>query len=234
MNVVITISAYNEEKNLPSVVREARRFGAVVVIDDGSSDNTAIVGENSGAEVVRLPINLGQGMANLTGFRVALAMDCDVVIQMDGDGQHNPDEIPKFLLELQEGEADIVVGSRILGSNYQSAPFFRRLFLPYLTWIINRLTGYELTDSMCGYRAFRAESLRRIQYIFDRFREPQYMTAEMYIRFAQERMTIQEIPINLSNRQSGESYKGLMRYGWGVVRAILVSLTDRNNHKLCV
>lgn len=221
MRTLVTIAILNEEQNLGAVLKKMPEYVEVLVVDDGSTDKSAEIARQYGARVVYHPINLGQGFAVITGFRAALMNDYDVIIEMDGDGQHDPMEIPCLLSKLNESGADIVVGSRILGSNYEGAPLFRRIFLPYFTWVINRITGYHLTDAMCGFRAFRADSLRRVQHVFTECGEPQYLAAEMFIRFARAGLTVVEVPVHLSTRSSGSSYKGLVRYGWGVTRAIL-------------
>ncbi len=224
MKVAITIAAYNEEANLAPVVDSAREHGTVIVVDDGSSDRTAEVARQHGAQVIRHPVNMGQGMAVLTGFIAALTGDYDVVIAMDADGQHNPAEIPKFVQRLAESDAHIVVGSRVLGSDYRGAPLLRRLFLGPLTWVINKLTGYRMTDSMCGFRAYRTQALQRVEHVLLDMWEPQYMSAEMFIRFSRAGLTVDEVPVTLADRQSGLSYKGTARYGWGIARAILQAM----------
>jgi glycosyltransferase involved in cell wall biosynthesis len=227
VKIAITLSAYNEELNIRPVLEDATRYGDIIVVDDGSPDRTVEIAQECGVQVVKHPLNLGQGLAVITGFKAALGADYDVIIEMDADGQHNPAEIPLFLKKLEESGADIVVGSRILGSNYANAPLARRYFLPKLTSVINLLTGYNLTDSMCGFRAFRSASLRRVLPLLDRMLEPQYLAAEMFMRFSREGLTVEEVPINLQDRTSGVSRKGLFRYGWGIGRAILKVLLER-------
>ncbi len=221
MQTVVTIAAYNEEKVIGSVLEQIPPDYDVVVVDDGSTDNTRDICREQGATVVKHVINLGQGAAVLTGFRKALEKNYDYIIEMDGDGQHDPADIPRFI-EIMENDPsiDIVVGSRRLGSTYK-APFFRQTFLPVFTGIINMITGYRLTDSMSGFRAFRADSLRRCHSLIDGFLEPQYLASEMFIKFAKEGLTVAEIPIHISSRGFGVSYKGLARYGWGVTRTII-------------
>jgi glycosyltransferase involved in cell wall biosynthesis len=224
MRTAVTISVLNEERNIGDVLTRMPHNVDAILVDDGSTDRTAEIAAAHGARIVHHPVNLGQGLGVITGFRAALMDDYDVIIEMDGDGQHDPQDIPRFLDKLGESDADIVIGSRILGSNYEGAPFFRRTFLPHFTWVINQITGYDLTDSMCGFRAFRARSLRRVQHVLAQIDEPQYLAAEMWIRFAREGLTVVEIPIDLAGRSSGVSYKGLVRYGWGVAKTILTTL----------
>jgi glycosyltransferase involved in cell wall biosynthesis len=145
---------------------------------------------------------------------------------MDGDGQHDPEEITLFIKKIEETGADIIAGSRILGSNYKNAPFLRRIFLKPLTWLLNRLTGYTISDSMCGFRAFRGESLRKVSHVFNDMLEPEYIASEMWIKFSHEGLTAAEIPITLADRKHGFSYKGLFRYGWGVISTIIRARMD--------
>lgn len=224
--ITITFSAYNEEENLRRVLERAHPFGNLIVVDDGSSDATIRVARECGAAIAAHPLNMGQGLAVMTGFKAALLGECDVIIEMDADGQHDPEEIPLFIEKMEETGADIVVGSRILGSNYEGAPWARRYFLPKLTALLNGITGYKMTDSMCGFRAFRREGLVRALPILDRMIEPQYLAAEMFIRFSRLGLTVDEVPIRMRDRTSGVSRKGLFRYGWGVSRAILHAMLD--------
>ncbi|MCP5045537.1 MAG: hypothetical protein GY940_00075, partial [bacterium] len=117
-------------------------------------------------------------------------------------------------------------GSRIKGNDYKKAPWARKVFLKPLTRLLNRLTGFRLTDSMCGYRAYRVSSLKRIKEIFDDFKEPEYMASEVWIKFSRAGLTVKEVPIALGERKFGFSYKGLFRYGWGVASTIIRSEMD--------
>ncbi len=226
--VVATLTAYNEGKTLDALVSKLRELGYdVIVVDDGSGDETSRIARQAGAYVYRHHTNLGQGCAVLTSFKAALLGDYDVVVEMDADGQHDPDEIPLMVAKLDETKADIVVGSRILGANYDGAPFFRRKLLPAFTTLINLLTGYRMTDALCGFRAFRAESLARVAPILDSMLEPEYIAAEMFIRFSGAGLSVEEIPIRLRARKIGSSRKGFIRYGMGIIKAIARVIADR-------
>lgn len=224
MKTIITIAAYNEENIIGSVLDKIPPEYEIVVVDDGSIDDTKAICKKHGAKVVSHVLNIGQGAAVLTGFRKAFELECDYIIEMDGDGQHDPDDISRFVEVLENNpEIDIVIGSRILGSSYK-APFFRRTFLPVFTGIINKITGYQMTDSMSGFRAFRASSLFQCKSIINGFFEPQYLASEMFIKFSREGLKVAEIPIHIGERGFGFSYKGLIRYGWGVSRTIVRTL----------
>jgi glycosyltransferase involved in cell wall biosynthesis len=229
MKVVVTLTALNEANNLGNIIPKIIEHGYdCILVDDGSTDLTSKTARNLGARVLRHCVNLGQGYAVLTSFKAALKEDCQIIIEMDADGQHDPSEIPLFIKKMETTGTDIVVGSRILGSNYENAPFFRKTFLPYFTWVINTLTGYRMTDAMCGFRAFRKDSLARVAPLLDTMLEPQYIAAEMFIRFAKAGLFVEEIPISLSDRSSGYSYKGFIRYGFGVLKAISRTLMDKD------
>jgi glycosyltransferase involved in cell wall biosynthesis len=226
--VAVVMAVFNEEQIVGSVLQEMPEGVDVIIVDDGSTDDTVQIATAFGAEIIRHLINLGQGVALTIGFRAALMRDYDIIIEMDGDGQHDPHDIPRFVTTLQETGCDFVVGSRRLGASYEGEPFFRRTFLPTLTHVINLFTGYRLTDSMCGFRAFRASSLRRCHSVLYETTGRQYVAAEWFIKFSKAGLTVAEIPIRLKKRQHGTSYKGLVRYGWGVARSIVRGVLWRN------
>ena len=231
MKLTVVIPAYNEEKNIGYVINTVKQYtNEVIVVDDGSRDLTFERAKSAGADIVlRHIVNMGKGMAMNTGFEAALARDAGIVVFIDADGQHDPLEIPKFIKRMEETGADIVVGSRILGSNHPNAPYFRKTFLPHFTAAINTLTGYRMTDSMCGFRAFNTDSLRRVEPLLNSMLEPEYLAAEMFIRFAKAGLRVEEVPVNLQDRLSGQSYKGFIRYGFGVLKAIIRTLFDRGH-----
>ena len=207
MKTVILITVYNEEKNIGHLLNEIPSSFDVYIVDDGSTDNTVKVAEDGGAHVIKLPLNLGQGAATIAGYKLLINKKYDIIVKMDGDGQHNPDQIPLFIEKIEKTAVDVVVGSRILGADYESAPFFRKTFLPVYTSLINKLTGYKMTDSMSGFRAFKVDALRKVINILDDLIEPQYMASEMFIRFSKAGLSIAEVPINMRERKSGTSYK---------------------------
>jgi glycosyltransferase involved in cell wall biosynthesis len=227
MTVMVTLAACNEEKSVGDIVRRLHDLGfRCVVVDDGSIDRTVQVAAEAGAEVVSHAVNLGQGDALLTGFKVCLLDPvCDIIVEMDADGQHDPADVPRFVEKIRAGTADIVVGSRILGSHQPASPL-RKVFLPYYTRLINCLTGYQMTDALCGFRAFRRQSIERIAPELNFIIEPQYVAAEMFIRFSRRGLSIEEIPVHVAERHWGVSRKGVMRYGFGILRAIARTLLD--------
>ena len=155
---VAIVPARNEEGAVGRVVEELRAFDPeldVLVIDDGSEDATAASAAAAGAVVVRLPFNLGIGGAVQTGFKYALEQGYDTVIRLDGDGQHDPQEIPQLLAPLARGEADVVVGSRFANGSdgdYRP-PFASRAGIRWFAQLVSLLTRQKLTDTTSGFQA---------------------------------------------------------------------------------
>jgi glycosyltransferase involved in cell wall biosynthesis len=156
----VIIPAYNEARFIGSVVLQAHRYAAnVIVVDDGSRDDTVKIAEAAGAVVIRHEINSGKGVALKTGFQYARQLaDVMVIITIDGDGQHNCSEIPEMTRPILEGRADLVVGSRFLGKKSDIPPW--RIFGQHaLTLATNLSSRSALTDSQSGFRAFSRKML---------------------------------------------------------------------------
>lgn len=234
MKALVTIAIFNEGRSLPSFLEKRKTCPKdlpgvdFLFVDDGSDDNAWEILQSRGIPYVRHEINLGQGIACNTGMLAAIRLGYDVVITMDGDGQHDFSDIPVFLQCMETTDADIVVGSRILGSNHGDAAFVRRFFLPHVTWVVNRLSGYRLTDAMCGFRAYRVESLKRVVGELSNLMEGEYTAAELFMRFGRAGLKVREVPVSLNNRIVGRSHKGMVKYGMGILRAIARTLMDRH------
>lgn len=160
MTTIAILPAFNEEVSIGSMVLHARQHvDHVVVIDDGSNDRTSEVATLAGAEVIRHPKNLGKGMALRTGFEHAGKNGCKVVITMDSDGQHDPDDIHKLISPILNEEADIVNGSRYMNDTDKNTPFYRRIGQNILDKATNLNAGLQITDTQSGFRAFARHTL---------------------------------------------------------------------------
>jgi hypothetical protein len=154
--VIAVVPAHNEARFIGSVVLQARRFvETVVVVDDGSTDGTAQLAEDAGAEVVRRQSQGGKARALMDGFAEARRRRADVVVMLDGDAQHDPADIPSLVAPILSGAADVVIGSRFKG-RLSEAPGWRRLGQQALTVATNVVSGTRLTDSQSGFRALAA------------------------------------------------------------------------------
>lgn len=161
MKRIAVIPAYNEAKAVVPVVQEAlRHVDAVIVVDDCSSDGTAEAARQAGAEVVRHPLQRGAGRATATGIQAALRMGAEFIVTLDADGQHLAEEIPILLRPLQEGEADMTLGCRLV--DRRSMPLIRRLgnsFANYWTWLFFNI---KVSDSQSGYRGMTRETAEKL------------------------------------------------------------------------
>jgi len=163
--LVIFMPAYNEERTVGSVALLAKEYGAVFVVDDGSTDRTADVAKAAGAKVISHQKNMGYGAALKTALAAARKMDADAFVFMDADGQHNPAEIPAVAAPVISGKAGLCQGSRFLGK-FVSAPAGRREGVAFINKLNSTHSGRQEVDSQCGFRAFskKAAALARVEH----------------------------------------------------------------------
>lgn|SRR3989338_1966236 len=197
MENVVVIPAHNEEKNLAAVLQEVGKYTPhIIVVDDGSQDSTKEIAEQHHALVLKHPVNMGKGAALKTGCDYALEQGAKNIIVMDGDGQHEPKEIPKLLNALNGH--DIVFTHR---QQATSMPFV----LKFGNWFINQtlktLYGINVKDSQCGFRAFHAETYKKVRWSTRDY----YMETEMIVNSGKHRLNYTEIPIETIY---GDKYKG--------------------------
>ncbi|WP_132058636.1 glycosyltransferase family 2 protein [Halorussus amylolyticus] len=160
-HVVVGIPAYNEESGIGSTVLGVTRYADdVVVVDDGSTDRTPVLVEQTDATVIRHERNRGKGAAVRTLFDHAADLDCDALVLLDADGQHDPADIPSLAAPVVEGEADMVIGSRYLAAeDSDETPVYRRVGQLVLDYCTTQVTGADLTDTQSGFRAFSPRAL---------------------------------------------------------------------------
>lgn len=204
MKIIIVIPAYNEESTVERVIQEIRMLKknyGVVVIDDCSTDRTRENACRSGATVLSLPMNLGIGAAVQTGFKYALRENYDVAVQVDGDGQHPPSEIPKLINAMEKLRADVVIGSRFLEKKGFQSTFGRRMGISYFRFLHNILTRVDVADCTSGFRALNQKALK----IVNEYYPDEYPEAESIVLFASHRLKILEIPVVMRERLGGQS-----------------------------
>ena len=215
--VIIIMPAHDEAQNLPSVLSELRRSVPgfdVVVIDDYSSDETAAVAAQLGAQVVRLPCNLGYGAAVQTGFKYAVERGYDYGVMLDADGQHDPSCIPAVLAPVLADEADVAVGSRFLGRTEYRTSWVRRTGMRIFGAIVARLTGRRVTDPTSGFQALSREVLG----FFARDNYPSdYPDADTLLLLNYAGFRVVEVPVRMRDRLTGVS----MHSSWKVFYYIL-------------
>jgi glycosyltransferase involved in cell wall biosynthesis len=194
MTITAILPAYNEEISIGSVVLHARQHvDNVVVVDDGSKDRTAEVAELAGAEVIRHPRNMGKGAALKTGFNYAGRNGTTVIVTMDSDGQHDPEDIPKLMAPIIKGEADIVNGSRYIYGNGKNTPLYRRIGQNVLDNFTNFNCGLHITDTQSGFRAFARHTLP----VFRFESRGLEIESEMLVDAAKAGLTIKEVEVGV-------------------------------------
>jgi glycosyltransferase involved in cell wall biosynthesis len=225
------VPARNEEAAVARVVEELRAFDPdldVLVIDDGSEDATADTAAAAGAVVVRLPFNLGIGGAVQTGFKYALEHGYDTVIRLDGDGQHDPQEIPQLLGPLARDEADVVVGSRFAdGLGDYRPPFARRAGIRWFAHLVSLLTRQKLTDTTSGFQAVNARAIR----LFAADYPHDYPEVEAAVMVVRHQLRIVEVPARMRGRETGASSITAVRslyYAVKVTLALFIGIFRRS------
>lgn len=210
--IITLIPAHNEESTIGQVVRKCKRYSsATFVIDDGSTDKTAIRAKDVGGIVIKLKKNRGVGAAIKMGYRTILKFIEEdfkdispsndmIIVNLDGDGQHNPDEIPKVIKPILEDKADFVIGSRFTGSTKDTS-MIRRGGNVFFSFLVSILTRNKITDAQSGYRAINIRTLKKIK-LKENFTNRQ----EMIIRVAKQKCRIKEVPINVNIRSYGKSF----------------------------
>ncbi len=219
---LITVSpAFNEAENVAGVIKEIPAMieghhVVPVVVSDGSTDRTAAAAREAGAFVAELPIQRGGGLALRVGYEVALRLGADIVVTLDSDGQHLPEEIPVMIAPILSGEADYVNGSRLLGS-FERESLIRHVGVHVFSRIITVLTGRRITDPSSGYRAARADLLEKLV-----LEQDQFWTSEILIEALRHRARVVEVPVTFLARAGGESKKPKsLRYGWNFLKVII-------------
>jgi glycosyltransferase involved in cell wall biosynthesis len=199
------VPAYNEEATVASVVGAIRRKTPqldVLVIDDGSTDSTAERAEDAGAPVLRMPFNLGIGGAVQAGFKYADEHGYDFMVQVDGDGQHDPGELAKLFDAMQSPDrADMICGTRFATETGYMAPVSRRTGIHLFAFLLSRLLRQPVTDPTSGFRLYN----RRAIAVFARDYPHDYPEVEAVLMLHHHRLTMREVPVHMYPRGGGVS-----------------------------
>jgi glycosyltransferase involved in cell wall biosynthesis len=221
--VVVVIAALDEADCIADVLREipATACGLRVdtlVVDDGSTDGTGDVARACGVHVARLERNCGHGVALRLGYQLAREHGGRFIVTLDADGQWNPAELEDVLAPVAAGEADFVIGSRVLGAA-ETDDAFRHAGVHVFARLVRLLTGVRVTDTSSGFRALRAEVTATVPQ-----HQVQYQTSELLIGAIAAGYRIAERPIVMRKRLAGESKKGHnVLYGFRYCRVILTT-----------
>jgi glycosyltransferase involved in cell wall biosynthesis len=213
--IVVVIPAYNESTRVAAAVIDAARFSDhVLVIDDCSTDETAHVAKTAGATVLRHVVNRGQGAALQTGMDFALqTLGAHVVVHFDADGQMRGDEIPMMVKPIVDGDADVVLGSRFLGSPAKDMPVIRKILVRLGTVFTMALSGIRVTDTHNGFRAFSRKAAGDIRISLDRMAH----ASEIIDLVKTKRFRFVERPVTIT--YSAET----LRKGQSTIKALLTA-----------
>jgi glycosyltransferase involved in cell wall biosynthesis len=220
--VLVVIPAWNEQAALPGVLAELAGVvdaGAILVVNDGSTDNTSTVAHRAGVDVLDLPINLGVGGAMRAGYKYAQRQGYDVVVQLDADGQHDPQEIPLLLQALGAPGVDLVIGARFTGSSQYSAHGPRRWAMKLLSTMLSCVTRTRLTDTTSGFKASgpRAVALFATNYPAEYLGD----TIESLVIAARAGLTVRQVSVNMRPRVAGSPSQGPVKSSVHLVRAVV-------------
>jgi glycosyltransferase involved in cell wall biosynthesis len=162
MKICAVIPSFNEERHIAEVVSGLKKHGIeALVIDDGSGDETFSLAKKAGAQLIKHGENMGKGYSVREGFSYCLKNGFDAAVTLDGDGQHRPEEIPKFVKAYESTKADIIIGNRM--SDTKNMPPVRKLTNHLMSRIISRICGQYIPDTQCGYRFFTKKILESVK-----------------------------------------------------------------------
>lgn len=190
MNILVLIPAHNEASRVKSVIEKIRSAGLpVLVVNDGSTDDTASVAQKAGAEVISLPVNKGKGAAIREGFGHFLAKQYSSVILMDADGQHDTNDLPRFIQLISHGDSDMVIGDRMTSPGCM--PWIRRATNSFMSFILSSACRQIVPDTQCGFRALKRQVVEKINLKTERFE----IESEMILEAAKKGFKIGSVPI---------------------------------------
>jgi glycosyltransferase involved in cell wall biosynthesis len=225
MKILVIVPAYNEESCIQGVVEDLNENfppGDVVVINDGSQDNTSSVAKTLGVKVIDLPYNLGIGGAMQTGFLYAVREGYDVAIQFDGDGQHSAEEIPKILKPFMEDRGDLIVGSRFLSETGFTSSVQRRLGAKILSLVVSALIRKRITDTTSGFRLYGKKAIEFFSVLYPE----DYPEVEAFILAHKKGLRIEEVPAEIRARKFGRSSITIPRAVYYMAKVLLAIFVD--------
>jgi hypothetical protein len=229
--VLVVVPAFEEAANIAGVVHDLRAHiptAEVLVVDDGSTDDTARRARAAGARVARLPFNLGVGAAMQTGFLAALDGGYDAAVQVDGDGQHPASEIAGLLAPILGDEADVVIGSRYLDNRGYVTPAGRRVGQRYFSGLVRMISGRRFTDTTSGFRAYNRTALAYVARSYSR----DYPEVNALVALARAGFRLREVPVTMRDRQGGASHISAWRALYYMTKVPLASFMSATRSRI--
>jgi glycosyltransferase involved in cell wall biosynthesis len=225
MKKLVIIPAYNEEKNIKHVVEDivnnSQGFD-YVVINDSSTDDTKSVCVKNGYNFVNLPVNLGIGGAVQTGYLYAYANNYDIVVQFDGDGQHDARYLNNMFEYMNNNKLDMLIGSRFIKNEGFQSSFARRIGIVYFSILIRKLTGATITDPTSGYRMINRDLIK----LFCHYYPKDYPEPESVVTVLRNSYLVGEMPVMMKERENGKSSINFVKSFYYMVKVTLAILID--------
>jgi glycosyltransferase involved in cell wall biosynthesis len=223
--IIVCVPAFNEANSISDIVQKSKKYAnQVIVYDDGSRDNTYDVAISAGATVIRNRENNGYGVAIRSLFQAAKEQEADIMVTLDSDGQHNPDEIPYLIERLKQG-FDIVIGSRFLrNDDKEKVPRFRSFGIKTITKLTQTGTSTKITDSQSGFRAYGKDALSKINL----FEDGMAVSTEILLRANEKKLSITEVPITINYDIESTSTHNPIRHGIGVLYSVFQFISLRH------
>lgn len=218
LKIIAAIPCYNEAEFIKDVVNKVSEYvDRVIVIDDGSTDDTVKVSEAAGAEVIQHESNRGYGQSIQSCFNATRKYNADVLVTLDGDGQHDPSEIQRVLAPIVNGEADIVIGSRFLDpAQKNQIRRYRKFGIDVITWLYNFGTCTKVIDAQSGFRAYSRKALEA----FSLTEKGMSISVEVLIKARRKGFVITEVPISCIYHAQGSSINPVV-HGLSVAIAVV-------------
>ncbi len=217
-DVVVLVPAFNEELTISMVVMLSKRYADhVIVIDDGSIDRTRELATEAGAEVLSHTVNKGKAAAMMTGFARARELNPKVTVMIDADGQMDPELIPNVAAPVLQDEADLVIGSRYIGTNVTDTPKHRRVGQKVLNKATTIGASIDVTDSQSGYRALSSRALNNTNFNSDHFN----IESEMISYFSEIGLKITEVPVTVRYDVPNGHSQGTLEHGLSVLGGVI-------------
>lgn len=226
MKVLVIIPAYNEEKSIEKVVENLKNNYPqydYLIVNDGSTDRTEEICREKNYNFVTLPINLGIGGGVQTGYMYAVKNNYDIAIQIDGDGQHNPEYIEKLIEPIVKGEADMTIGSRFIEKEGFQTSFMRRMGINIIKGVIKMCCGVTIKDNTSG---FRASSKELTKYFSENYAQD-YPEPEAIVTSVLNGFTVKEVPVVMNEREEGVSSINAAKSVYYMIKVSLALMIHR-------
>lgn len=229
--ILVLIPAYNEEANIENIlkgIQNVKKDTDILVVNDGSSDKTEILARRTGVNVISLPFNLGYGAALQTGYIYANQNNYDIVVQIDADGQHDPEYINDFLSTLRKDDVDVVIGSRYLQKNGYKTPLIRKTGMLIFGTIASTIMRKKISDPTSGFQALNKNV---VKFFTNDLYPPDYPDTDMLILLHLAGFKIKEIPVKMYNPHPQKSmHRGhkVIYYIFKMFLSIIVTLVRKH------